>query len=139
MKTKLGLSAGIVAGAAYFLGLVSGYIPLLLIVGYVLICEENRWLKMSVIKALLICIVFSLLGVILGILPDALSLLNDMIRLFDDGVDFSKVYNVFSFLQNGLNFLEMLVLLVFTFMSFGQKTIRIAPLDNAIKKYLPAE
>lgn len=37
MKSKLGVSVGLIGAMAYFSGLFSGYIPLLVIIGYVLI------------------------------------------------------------------------------------------------------
>ena len=43
MKTKLGVSVGILGAATYFLGLFSGYTVLALVVGYILLCEQDSW------------------------------------------------------------------------------------------------
>ena len=50
-KTRLGISVGMLGAAVYLTGLFSGYLVALLMAGYVLLCEENGWLKRSVIKA----------------------------------------------------------------------------------------
>ena len=50
-KTRLGISVGMLGAAVYLTGLFSGYLVAILMAGYVLLCEENGWLKRSVIKA----------------------------------------------------------------------------------------
>ena len=52
MKTKIGISIGLLGSAVYFVGLVGGWIPLILIAGYVLLSEAYEWLRMSAIKAI---------------------------------------------------------------------------------------
>ncbi len=44
-KTKLGVSVALMGAALYFLGLFSGYVALIILAGYVLLMEENVWLK----------------------------------------------------------------------------------------------
>ena len=51
MKTKLGISVGILAAATYLAALI-GITPLLLVAGYILIVEENDFLKKTAVKAL---------------------------------------------------------------------------------------
>ena len=50
-KTRLGISVGMLGAAVYLTGLFSGYLVAILMAGYVLLCEENGWLKRSDIKA----------------------------------------------------------------------------------------
>ena len=45
-------SIGLLGAAIYFTGLFSGYIVPVLLVGYVLMFEENGWLRRSTAKAL---------------------------------------------------------------------------------------
>ncbi len=51
-KTKLGISVGLLGAAIYFMGLFSGYMVAVLLAGYVLLFEENEWLKKSAVKAI---------------------------------------------------------------------------------------
>lgn len=43
-KTRLGISVGMLGAAIYLTGLFSGYLVVVLMVGYVLLFEENSWL-----------------------------------------------------------------------------------------------
>lgn len=47
-KTKLGISTTLLAALAYFAGGFSGYLLLFLVAGYVLLKEEDEWLKKNV-------------------------------------------------------------------------------------------
>lgn len=60
-KTKLGLSVGLVGAALYFLGLFS-FIPAFLLAAYVLLMEENQWLKRAAVKMVAVLIGFSCWG-----------------------------------------------------------------------------
>lgn len=51
MKTKLGISVGLLGTMVYFAALFGGYTPVILLAGYVLLFEENEWLKKAAIKA----------------------------------------------------------------------------------------
>ncbi|MDR0992328.1 MAG: zinc ribbon domain-containing protein [Ruminococcus sp.] len=137
MKSKLGVSVGMIAGIAYFLGLVSGYIPLLLILGYVLIAEENRWLKVSVVKAVIVCLAFSLIQVLIGLIPELFSIINVIASLFDEYVNFAKVTSVFSTLGLLVSFAEKIVLLILGFMAFKQKSFSIDAVDSLISRHFP--
>ena len=50
-KTKLGITTGLLAALAYFTGCFSGYLLLFLVAGYVLLKEEDEWLRKNVVKA----------------------------------------------------------------------------------------
>jgi hypothetical protein len=139
MKSKIGLSVGIIAAAAYFLGLIAGYVPLLLIVGYVLICEENRWLKIAVVKALLISLFFSVVQSVIGFIPNFFTILTNLGEIFDQEWYFITIPRLVNFFTYLITILEKVIMLLFGFMAIAQKTIRIAPFDNLIKKVLPAD
>ena len=50
-KTKIGMTVGLLGAAIYFIGLFSGYLTVVLLIGYVLLFEENEWLRKSAVKA----------------------------------------------------------------------------------------
>jgi ribosomal protein L40E len=139
MKSKLGVSVGLIAGIAYFMGLVSGYIPLLLILGYVLIAEDNRWLKVSVVKAVIVCLSFSLLQVIIGLIPDLFSIINVSAGLFDEYVSLTKASSVFTIISLIVGLIENVVLLILGFMAFKQKSFSIGPVDSIIGNHFPLQ
>ena len=49
-KTRLGISVGLLGAAIYFMGLFSGYLLAVLLAGYVLLFEENSWLRKNAVK-----------------------------------------------------------------------------------------
>ena len=44
-KTKIGISVGVMGAVMYFASLFGGYIPMLLLAGYIFLKEENIWLQ----------------------------------------------------------------------------------------------
>ena len=63
-KTRLGISVGLLGAAIYFMGLFSGYLLAVLLAGYVLLFEENSWLRKNAVKAMSVMAVFSLSNLI---------------------------------------------------------------------------
>ena len=49
MKSKLGVSVALLGALPFILSLFGGYTPMLLVVGYIFICEEDSWLKKTAI------------------------------------------------------------------------------------------
>jgi hypothetical protein len=139
MKSKLGISVGLLAAAAYFTGLFSGYIPLLLILGYVLIAEQNRWLKVSVVKALIVTLAFSAIRLLIGFIPDLFGLIASGANIFDKSFTFYKLTSVTSFLSNALSIAETVILFVLGVMALKQKSFSNGLIDKFIKKHFPLE
>ena len=81
-KTKLGISVGLLGAVLYFTGLFSGYIVAVLIAGYILLCEENEWLRKSAVKALGVMIAFSLMTTVINLIPNALSFIDEIVSIF---------------------------------------------------------
>ena len=50
-KTKIGISVGVMGAVMYFASLFGGYIPMLLLAGYIFLKEENIWLRKAAFKA----------------------------------------------------------------------------------------
>ena len=50
-KTKLGITIAMFAAAIYVVALGGGYVPAILLGGYVLLREENEWLKWNAVRA----------------------------------------------------------------------------------------
>ena len=56
-KTKLGISVGLLGAAIYFTSLFSGYLVPVILTGYVLLFEENDWLRKNAVKAVALSVV----------------------------------------------------------------------------------
>lgn len=59
-KTKLGLSTAIMGALVCLLAIFGGYTVVILLTGYILICEKDRWLRTFSVSILLYCLAFSL-------------------------------------------------------------------------------
>ena len=98
-KTKLGISVGLMAAAAYFLGLYGGYVITVVLVGYILLKEEDLWLKKQSVRALALMILFSVLSTAINLTPNLLNLLSNTLEMIN-------VHYYFSFLNNFFNLLS---------------------------------
>lgn len=58
-KTKLGITISGLAAAIYLTCLFGGYIPAIILTGYVLMVEENEWLRRNAVKAIVLMMIFS--------------------------------------------------------------------------------
>lgn len=67
-KTKLGLSTAVMGALVCLMGIFGGYTAVILLTGYILICEKNRWLRTFSVSILLYCLAFSLVLSGLGFL-----------------------------------------------------------------------
>ena len=65
-KTKLGIPFGLLAAGIYFGALFGGYLVVILLTAYVLLVEDDEWLRRSSVKAVILMIMFSLIDIILG-------------------------------------------------------------------------
>lgn len=77
-KTKLGVSVAVLGAAMYFTGLFSGYIVAVVLAGYILLMEENEWLKKTAVKAVALMIAFSLLSTLLGLIPGVINFIDSI-------------------------------------------------------------
>lgn len=137
MKSRLGLSVGMVAAGVYFIALFGGYLALSLFVGYILLIEPNPWLRKTAVKAFVVCLVFSLISTIFGFIPTAFGMLMDALLIFD--VNVSALYvvnNLTSIIHSIIDLVRTILLLVLGFMAFNQSTIPLGPIDNLIHKHM---
>lgn len=133
-KTKLGVSVGVVGAALYFFGFFSGYTAMLLLAGYVLLMEENEWLKKTAVKAIATMVVFSLLSVLIGLIPNVFDFIGDICDLFGGYVSFSVVFKIQNLLNSILRLVETVVFLLLGLKALRQGTIKVPVVDNLVNK-----
>lgn len=136
MKTKLGISVAMMAAAAYLIGFFSGNTALLLIVGYVLICESDEWLKKSVVKALAVGLTFSLVSAVIGFIPNAISIVDDLVNIFGGSFNILFISRIVNFINTVLTVFEKLLMLGLALMAFDNKTIKLPLIDDLLEKHM---
>mgnify|MGYP000780373230 FL=1 len=77
-KTKIGISVGVMGAVMYFASLFGGYIPMLLLAGYIFLKEENIWLRKAAFKAVALMLVFSACGAVISSVNDILGIFNSL-------------------------------------------------------------
>ena len=71
-KTKIGISAGCFGAVIYLAGVTGGLLLAAILIGYVLLVEENLWLRRCAVKAGALLFIFSMC--ILAIVLKALNM-----------------------------------------------------------------
>jgi uncharacterized membrane protein len=136
-KTKLGISVGLLGAIFLFAGFFSGYIVAFLIAGYILIAEENAWLKRTAVKGLVLMLVFTIVNALINLIPGALDLLQEAARIFDNTIDLPPVIDrIFYFLTSILSYIERILFLILGFKALKQETLVIPPLDKFVSRFV---
>lgn len=138
-KTKMGISAGLLASIIYFSGLISK-LALIILVGYVLLFETGDWIKRAAVKAAVITIVFTLANGVLDVLGYAFDVINSILGIFDS-VTF-RLYlplNLEPILTYALRFMEYGVFILLGVKALSQKTVDVSIADGIVgKHYAPS-
>lgn len=135
-KTRLGISVGLLGAAIYFMGLFSGYLLAVLLAGYVLLFEENSWLRKNAVKAMSVMAVFSLLITVLNPVPNAIGFINDVVSIFGGSFYVAFLSNLISAAVAALNIIEKLLIIGLGVKALTQGTIAVPVVDNLINKYM---
>lgn len=136
MKTKLGVSVGLLAAAMYFACLFGTDVPMLLIAGYVLLFEENQWLKKTVIKAFALCIAFSIVRTVIGFIPDLLNIGNEFLNIFRKATKYSLTPNIINVINSIISLIQNVFFLLFGFLALKQQTIKIGFIDKFVDSHM---
>lgn len=135
-KTKLGLSLSAMGALVFTASLFGGYTVALLVVGYILICENNIWLKRSGVKAIVLLVSFSLISTLLGLIPDLFQLVYSLLNIFEVHVYVDVIDRIMSFLYQILSLAKTVLFLLLTYKALKQQTLVIPPVDNLITKFM---
>ena len=133
-KTKLGISAALLGVVVCFSGLFSGYLLVFLLTAYILLMEENVWLKKTAVKTVAVLMVFSLLSAVLGLIPDLISVISSIFNIFNGSFSIRILSSIISAARSILGFLETLLLLGLGFKALNQGTIKIPMIDKLVDK-----
>lgn len=139
-SAKLGISVGLIGAVIYFSGILSGslsgYLLTILLVGYVLLCEENLWLKKSALKAISIMITCSVLIAVLNIVPSIFGIVSNVISIFGASVQFTIITGIFGIITGVISLAEKVLLIVLGVKAFNQGTVKIPFIDDFVNKYI---
>lgn len=136
-KTKLGISAGMLAAIVYFSTAVFGYLAFLLVGGYILFVEKTEWLKKCVIKAVVLMLFYSLISTVIGIIPQFLSFGGGEEDLFGSYYLYlTGTYQIVAVILVILNLMRIGLFLALGAKALQEKTITIPIVDRLINAYM---
>ena len=135
-KTKLGVTVGLLGAAMYFVGLFGVYLVTMLLAAYILMFEENDWLKQSAVKAVVLMIGFSLLSVVIYLIPDLMEFINSIVRIFGGHFYLNFLSNLANAIGTALNIIEKILFIGLGIKAFNQGDIKIPAVDKLIEKYM---
>lgn len=135
-RTKLGISVGLLGAAICFSGLFGGYLLTGILVGYVLLFEENIWLRKSAVKTFVLMIGFSIISAAVGLLPSVIRVVDDIFMMFGGYFEAGFATNFLAAVLTLLDMSETILLLMMGAKAITQGTISIPGIDNLINKHM---
>lgn len=135
-KTKLGISVGALCAAIYFTGLFGGYFVAVFLTGYVLLVENNQWLRRNAVKAIVLMVMFSMITAIIHLIPDVMDCMEHIILAM--GINFTEKF-LSNFTMAIISIIEIIQKLLFVILgvkALNQGTIHVPAADRFVNKYV---
>lgn len=135
-KTKLGITVGLLGAAIFLTGLLSGYFVAVVLAGYVLLFEENAWLRRSAVKAISLMIIFSLITTIINLIPNASGFIGNIVSIFNGSFSLTVLNRIAAALVSGIDIVEKILFIFLGIKALNQGTVIIPIVDNLVSKYM---
>lgn len=136
MKTKLGISVGMLGAMIYFAALFGGYLPVIILAGYVLLFEENEWLKKSAVKAAAVMVSFAFFITLLNLIPELLYWISSLVFVFKGSFNYTVVDSIINVITKLLDIIRTCLFLGLGAKALNQGTIAVPFVDKIISKYM---
>ena len=136
-KTKLGISVGLLGAIIYFASAFGGgYLVALLLCGYVLLVEDNPWLRKTSVKAVLLLIMFSLVSVALGLIPDIWETITNLLMAFNKYPSSTFISGINSTISSAITIVKSVLFVILGLKALNQGAIKLPVIDKLIDKYM---
>ena len=135
-KTKLGISVGLLAAAVFFACLFGGFTVTVIMAGYILLFEENEWLKKSAVKGVALMFGISILSTLIHFIPDAIDFVDDIFNLFESYFTIEIISKIIYIFDDIIFIAEKVLFILLGFKALKQGTINIPVIDPLINKYM---
>lgn len=131
-KTKLGLSVRVAGALTYLLFLFGGYTPGLLAAGYILLREDDAGLKKTAVTAVLAAVMFSVLNLLVGLVPDVIDVFRTLASIFGGYINGGVIGSIANFLYAVLTLAKTVIFAGLAVMALLGKTVKIAAVDKLL-------
>ena len=138
MKTKLGISTGVLAALVYFAALFGGFgIGLIVLAGYVLLFESDEWLKRMAVKAVVFTVTLTVLSYLVGIIPDVIDVINSVLDIFNvNSIYLEWLNDIINFILTVISFVRTIVFLLLGIKAVSKSTVYIPVVDGMVNKFI---
>lgn len=137
-KTKLGVTVALFGAAIYFISLFGGYVPVIILGGYVLLMEENVWLKKAAVKSVAVLTMFALFSSLLNLIPGVISFVDDIFNIFGGYFTIGVVSAIVNMLTSALSLLRTLLFILLGLKALNQGDISVPGIDKLVNKCFEA-
>ena len=135
-KTKLGISGNVFCGMIFFIALFGGFVPTILVVGYVLLYEEERYFKEIAISAISLLIVFSCVDALIAMIPYIYGFVDNFVSIFGGYCETKVLGAISNAMYYVVDILRTIVFVVIGLKMFMGKQINISIITENSKKSL---
>ncbi len=135
-KTKLGISVSLLGAAIYFTSLFSGYLVPVILTGYVLLFEENNWLRKNAVKAVSLMVFFSFIVVVINLIPNAISFIDYVASIFGGNVYIAFISSLVNAITSAIDIIEKVLFIGLGLKALNQGNISLPVVDKLINKYM---
>lgn len=135
MKTKIGISVGLLGAAVYFAALFGGYVPAIILAGYILLREDNEWLRKSAVKAVALMMLISFVITLIALIPDLLSWISSLVAVFKGTFNYGIVSSIISLITKAIDIVRTCLFLMLGTKALNQGTVAVPVVDKIINKY----
>ena len=109
---------------------------LLVLAGYVLLVEDNQWLRLSAVKAVAVYLFFTFVIQAVGYVPDVLGIISDAGNLFNAYVSVPVLNDIVTLVKDLIYLAEKIFLMVLGVKALNQGTVAVPFVDKLVVKYL---
>ena len=134
-KTRLGITVGLLGAAIYFAGFFGGYLTMMILAGYVLLFEENEWLKKTAVKAAALMMFFSLLTTTIELVPSAINFINSVANIINLNFEMLIISKIVTAVASAISIVETVLFIGLGIKALKQETITFPVIDKLIDKY----
>ncbi len=135
-KTKMGVSVGLLGAGVCFSGMFGWYIPMFLLTGYVLLMEENEWLRKACVKGVVVTMFFTLISVLVGLVPEALGALTNLVNAFGGTLSTAAVSWFVSAILSIISIVRCIILALLGVKALGQGIVSFPVADKMTEKHM---
>ena len=132
-KTKLGISVALFSALTFLCGYL-GLTALVLVAGYILLREENAFLKKTAVSTIVLYLAFAALSICVGLLSNFFSLINFGSWMYGT-VLYTITSGITSTLSNLVDIAEKVVYGLLALFALLGKEVKVPVIDKFVEKH----